>query len=171
LSIGFIDHLAEEIPGSVAYLRFVHDSQDLRLISGGLLVVNSRGEPLEFVFGQVCRPPTMLRLFGDKEIKAFALLARGLFSNVKESPLILYTLKEELADSSFGGFLKLGIPLLTFSNVYNDQPITAAWGSEVHFTDGSAQAKIHGTLVEKKLLYEPFDRVRDGIAEAITKVV
>jgi len=171
LTINFIDNIDKEEPGSVGYLRLVRDRQNPKLINGGLLIVNSRAEPLEFVFGQVRRPNTNLRIFGDDEVKAQALLVRGLFASTKETPLIIYALSEELADGFFKGLLTIEIPILSFSNISTGQMITGTWSNGIHFQDGSPQAVVHDVLIKNGLIYEPFDKTLDGIIEASSKPV
>lgn len=161
--------------GTVAFLYMELAGETLL---GGLLFLNSRGEPLEFVFNRLELLSEVLWRPSDRLSAGKRRLATTLFQAATLSPGFLLARAEDTA-RVFGrdGQITLAIPL---GNIGPADAISDKTAFEVPDAEGEAQrvriiwtpqapigaaGKLFSLLVERGLILEPFSRAAAGLRE------
>ncbi len=131
---------------------------------GGLLVIDGRGQPVEFVHNCIEVPSGLLWPAPGVEAAGFAALAHSLFEACRAQPDLLviehglgtpHYIREKVAPL---------IPTCIVSQSQEDNPSTYAWVNEAPAIGTSAHLLIE-ELAERGFLHEPFDRIRRALAE------
>jgi hypothetical protein len=146
----------------------------------GLLVINARGEPLEFAYNRVeLRHPV---LWGDRVARCHLQrrLVASLLSVCSHNPRLLVGLEDEIDADVFGRELRLEVSIVRIGTVVPgervvdyttgevlDEPsplIPVVWQPEQPL-DGSSAYRLFGRLRAHGLLLEPFERASLGLRE------
>jgi len=171
--------------GRAAFLT-VRASPDLGGWLGGLLVINARGEPLEFAYNRVRVPQPFLWRESDLNRYIQRRLAASLLSVCAQQPRLLLCLKDEIGDRLFGQDLQLEIPVVrvgpTAPPTRRVDPVTgevleedspppahAAWQPALP-EDGSIEQRLFEHLRVHGLLLEPFERSAAGLREVYARL-
>jgi hypothetical protein len=132
---------------------------------GGLLVLDGRGQPLEFVHNSIVVPTGFLWPEGTVRNAAIAALSQSLCEACRQEPLLL------LCDPSVGSpefcrqELAPMVPCALVRPGEGSLPPECAWVNTPP-SDGSSQAALLEELKARHFLLEPFSRVRKGLREA-----
>lgn len=178
MPIPFRDADDVEALGAAGYLR-IDASQDGRVYRGALFLVNSRGEPVEFVYNEVKTPTTFLWRQEDIRQHATRKLASSLLATCRKVPQFIVCLAEEVGHDLFCNEIHLSIPVGRIASVLeptahsqsevqadieDPQPLHLFWfpGKPA---DESPENRLLSRLVNRGLLLEPFDRALVGLAE------
>ena len=179
MSVPFRDLRDEDSLGLAAYLRFVEEEGG-RGIRGALFLVDSRGEPVEFVFSRIDVPASFLWRGGEAKRHAVAKLSAALFQGCSKSPTLLMTLAEEVHPMLFAEDILLGVPACRVANS-EEMPRTLEEAVEtlsnaVHLfwiaQPASAEClarQLLEALHARQLVTEPFERAARGIEEAFAR--
>jgi hypothetical protein len=152
---------------------------------GALLIINARGEPLEFAYNRVeLMAPALWRDI-DREDAALRRLAISLFEAVTLTPALLLCRADVVGPHVFGsrGGLRLAIPVARLApadrligyhadeaareiETVDEQgevlPVRVYWTPEEPAGGGAA---LFDRLVESGLALEPFTRAQAGLRE------
>ena len=172
-------HAAElEAGGTAAYLRLTPGREE-RSRAGGLLQLNSRGEPVEFTYSEVTEPDSALwqpeRLAEHLQVE----ICIALFRRAHRSPLLPLYREGELPATLFETELLLEVPVGRVTPVSDCGPTIAARapaaGADHEHLDviwhpappaaGSAAGNLLAALRQRQLLREPFDRIPVGLRQ------
>lgn len=178
-------HDTDEIAqlGNAAYLHVAPGEGALRC--GALLIINARGEPLEFAYNRVELLQTSLWRGIDREAAAVRRLAMSLFDAATLTPSLLLCRADVVSPHVFGAAsgLAVHLPLVRLAPVGT---LMGYAGSEAHAQVETVDqhgeclevelfwsphpptgtvAELFARLVERGLLLEPFDRAQQGLCE------
>jgi hypothetical protein len=163
--------------GSVAFLKLIV-APDGDCSIGALLIINARGEPLEFAYNRVRVPQGFLWRKADLREHVQRRLTASLLSVCTQQPLLLVCLDEEIGIRLFGQNLRIEIPVArvapgkrtvdtTTGEVVEDDassPPHVAWQPSPPEA-GSVERKLFEYLSAHGLLLEPFERAAVGLRE------
>ena len=147
--------------GCVAYL----DVARLRSVGafyGALLLMDGRGQPLEFVHNTLTAPTGFLWPEAKVRSLAVAALARSLFDACRREPDLLVCLvslgtpdfcREELAPT---------IPFAQITPARDEVPAEWNWINDPPAAGMRADA-LYRELSKRGFIMEPFERLRDGL--------
>ena len=147
--------------GTAAYLDVLWFPQE-RVFYGGLLIVDGKGQPQEFVHNKATAPAGAL--WSQKKIVAtgIAMLAHSLFEACRREPDILICLSD-LGDTDY---LKTEIaPSIPFVQVAPERgefPAEWNWINEPP-SPGMRAAILAQELARRGFTMEPFERLRDAL--------
>ena len=176
MPIPFRDLNEDENSGVVGYLRFV-DEPDGNGIRGGLFVISSRGEPLDFSFTRIDVHGGFLWRAGESRRQAVTALAKSLFQAASSIPSVILALADEVPPRVFTEDLEVHVPLrrvatseITPQATTEEQErisdsLDLLWVNGQPAPESSAQ-KIMEALNSRQLLLEPFERASIGLQEA-----
>jgi hypothetical protein len=163
--------------GSAAYLKLTA-TPDASCSIGALLIINARGEPLEFAYNRVRVPQAFLWRNTDLTRYVQRRLTASLLSVCSQQPRVLVCLEEEIGIRLFGQDLRLEVPVarvtpprrrvdVTTGEVVEDEtssPPHVAWLPQPP-EEGSVERKLFEHLSARGLLLEPFERAAVGLRE------
>jgi hypothetical protein len=172
-------HDADEIEelGSAGYLALEH-APDGSGCRGGLLVVNARGEPLEFAYNQVQAPARFLWRPADLRRALERRLTASLLSVCSHQPRLLLCRAEDVGSALFSLDIHLDVPVARMDEpmavarrvdretgeVFEDAAPQVAWQPEPP-AEGSLERRLFERLSAHGLLEEPFERAAVGLRE------
>jgi hypothetical protein len=148
--------------GIAAFLDVNPATSDTLLI-GALLLMDTRGQPLEFVHNAVPVPDGFLWPRDRVDTMAVAALARSLFDACRREPDLLLCLPS-LGDA---GALRAELaPSIPFALVPGEGDDAAAW-TWVNDppSPGMRASVVREELIRRGLVWEPFSRIRNGLRE------
>ena len=183
--IPFHDNESIEALGVAAFLHVQPAGDDF--VAGALLLLNARGEPLEFVFNRLELMRGELWRERDRPHAAARRLCATLFGAAQLAPALLLYRAQEIAPGLFGpdGQLSLEIPVARLGVLHQELAPTAAEtaqrvttldaGGEVGEVDvlwtphapTESAAELFARLAERGLLLEPFDRAARALQAAL----
>jgi hypothetical protein len=183
--IPFHDNESIEALGVAAFLHVKPTGDDF--VAGALLLLNARGEPLEFVFNRLELMRGELWRERDKPHAAARRLCATLFGAAQLAPSLLLYRVQEIAPGLFGpdGQLSLEIPVARVGLLHQElapaiaetaeRVMTFDAGGEVGEVDvlWTPQAPIENTaelfakLAQRGLLLEPFERAARTLQAAL----
>ena len=146
---------------------------------GALLLINARGEPIEFTYGRVDVPHDVLWRPIDARRFAARKLAVSLLSMCPKVPRVLLCLAEDVERELFSRDVQLSLPVGLVapavgagpSNANTDfDPPSAAYAADLFWVpdrpaeDSSAVRLLH-ELTSRSLVVEPFGRASRGLRE------
>lgn len=162
---------------AAAFLRVIRDPAGG--FDGALFVMNSKGEPLEFVYSRIETPRTLLWRRQDLKRRAARELATALFNSATSHPTLILAKADEVEPGFF--VTEIETPIAT-CRVANRMASVATGLSEqgedldtagLHLLwssgsppEGSAERALVETLQSADLLTEPFERAEAGLREA-----
>lgn len=165
--------------GSAAFLKVISSPAGDCSI-GGLLVVNARGEPLEFAYNRVRVPQPFLWREVDLRRHIQRRLTASLLSVCAQQPRVLLCLDSEVGVWLFGQDLRLELPVArvapvaptsrridtTTGEILEEQsaPPHVAWQPAPPEAT-SAERRLFEHLSMHGLLLEPFERATVGLRE------
>lgn len=167
MPIPFHDAGDVEELGSAGFLKLESLVGDDRLSLGaaaGLLVINARGEPLEFAFNRLeLRSPG---LWGPGRARGALQrrLVASLLSVCSHDPRLLVCLDDEIDVHLFGRELRLEVPV---ARVQASPPMLVTWQRSPP-ADGSAELRLFERLGARGLVLEPFERAALGLREVFS---
>ena len=175
MPIDFRDATDIEELGTAAFLRIEREN-DSRGVRGALLVIDVRGEPLEFVYCRVETKYSALWRRHDIVRHATKELAKSLFESSTQNPRILLYLATEVDSTLFSEDLALSIPVgrvsvaVTAENLPSSASSTPApdWARTIlwvpdQLPPSSLAARLFSELVRRGLILEPFERADQGL--------
>jgi len=148
--------------GIAAYLDVVQPGRE-RVLLGALLLIDGRGQPLEFVHNAFSAPDGFL--WPDEQVRAIGVvtLAHSLFDACRREPDLLLCLP------SLGrcGFLRAELtPSIPFALVAESARDPSAWTwVTAPPSTGMRGHALCEELCRRGLVHEPFDRLRKGLRE------
>lgn len=151
------------VEGSAAFLDVLYVGSG-RMMFGGLLILDGRGAPIEFVHNAIEVPGGAFWPEDRVIPAAIAGIARSLFVGCRNEPDLLIC-ESRLAGPEFcRAELAVGIPFLQVTAASESLPIERVW---VNAAPGATMqaTRVLQSLVERGLLTEPFQRVRAGLRE------
>lgn len=164
--------------GSAGFLKVVAGQAGaVRL--GALLVLNARGEPLEFAYNRVELPQAFLWRPADLRRHAERRLIASLLTICTHSPTLLLVLADEVSSALFGLDLHVTVPVARIGQpgdtprrvdratgeVLDECPPThVSWYPNPPL-EGSPERRLFDHLSARGLLLEPFDRATLGLSE------
>jgi hypothetical protein len=183
--IPFHDNESIETLGIAAFLHVVSAGDDF--VAGALLLLNARGEPLEFVFNRLELMRGELWRERDKPHAAARRLCATLFQAAQLAPSLLFYRAPEIAPGLFGphGQLLLEIPVARVSSLHQQLSSSAdEVAARITTFDGAGEvgeldvlwtpqpphensAELFAKLVERGLILEPFDRATRALQAAL----
>jgi hypothetical protein len=166
--------------GNAAFLR-VSSSPEGGCSLGALLVINARGEPLEFAYNRVRVPQPFLWREADLRRYVQRRLTASLLSVCVQQPRLLVCLDDEVGLWLFSRDLRLEVPVAriapiapsprridaTTGEVLEEQsptPPHVAWQPSPP-DEGSDERQLFEHLSVHGLLLEPFGRAAVGLRE------
>lgn len=176
--VGDVDEL-----GSAGFLKLEPLVGDDRVTVGavaGLLVINARGEPLEFAFNRVeLRHPS---LWGERLARSHLQrrLVASLLSVCNSDPRLLVCLDDEIDLDLFGRELRVEVPIVRIGVLApHERAVDRATGDGIDEgsppmpitwqpappNDASAEHRLFERLGAHGLLLEPFERASLGLKE------
>jgi hypothetical protein len=148
----------------VAYLLVVRS--ELRFY-GGLLITDALGQPAEFVHTTADSPSGFLWPPDEVRRVAVAKISHALFDSCQKSPTILIA-TDEIGSSEFcKEHIGSSIP---FVLVAKDGSSNEIHVSPVGEAPSGAASAVLGELKRRKLLDEPFQRIRSALAEVYSEL-
>ncbi len=148
---------------AAAYVRLIF-LKDNREVLGGLLVVDNRGQPLEFVHASLSAPAGFLWPEATVRNISASEICHALFEACTRVPDILLC-EPDLGDMSFcREELAPSIPFAMARPSASAEPAELIWINE----RPSHQMKAHHLaeeLVNRGFLTEPFERIQRGLEE------
>ncbi len=171
--------------GAAAFLHIAPPVEGSTQRHGALLVINARGEPLEFGYNKVELLQSTLWRTLDREAAAVRRLAISLFEAATLTPALLLCRADVVSPHVFGpaGGLAVSIPIVRLAPA--GTPVGYA-GAEAHGTVETVDqhgecldvllfwtpeppvgpvAELFTRLTERGLLLEPFARAQEGLRE------
>ncbi|MDQ3605530.1 MAG: hypothetical protein M3418_04990 [Gemmatimonadota bacterium] len=156
---------AEEVAelGSAGFLRFIHDL-DGNALSGGVLLVDARAEPLELAHHWMALPGGTLWSAKEACRHTGRRLAVELFRALGRTPGLLLVRDDDGAVESWLRDLEISIPVGFLEGVREGGAVTARWpgGGPVSL---SPPGRLFERLAGRDLLREPFERVTRALRE------
>lgn len=147
--------------GLAAYLDVFEARQGF---VGAMLLVDSRGRPLEFVHNQVAAPSGFLWPATQVRRLAVASLAHSLFDACRKDPDLLVC-RASLGEPEFcRSELGPSIPFACVQPAREDSPVQWSWLNDPP-TSGMKAHSLAQALQQRGLATEPFDRLTEGLRE------
>ncbi len=145
---------------------------------GALLLVNARGEPVEFTYSRIETPFSELWRADDLRRFATRQLAVALLSHCPRVPRVLLCLADEVDRDLFEREVEVSVPVCRMARAKHPASATAApghsmppaasaepfWISEAPAADSDVTRLLH-ELSSRGLTVEPFDRASRGLRE------
>lgn len=146
---------------------------------GALLLINARGEPVEFTYNRIDTPNTFLWRQDDLRRHAARKLAASLFSLCPRTPRLLLCLAKEVGSELLGQDLQMSIPVCriapaieaipyseaeTKDTVHASEPVHVFWFPGRPAED-AIELRLLRLLTAHGLLLEPFERASIGLRE------
>ena len=171
MPIEFHDAEAVELLGFAAFLHVEFEGE---VAYGALLFINARGEPQEFVFTHLELLSEVLWRNADRETGAARRLCASLFASATLAPRFLLFGAEAIAPELFGaqGGISLAIPAGGVARAASDEGFETfdgqgeMIGTRVDWNGDAPDGELLGLLVERGLVWEPFERAARGLREA-----
>ena len=155
---------------------------------GALFLINTRGEPLEFVYNQVETPSAFLWRPADLRRHAERTLATSLMSLCDRTPRLLLCLADEVGAELFGQDVRVAVPVGRIGQALSPaaatpatalaEPASVSAGSDSEMAEplhlfwypappieDSPERHIFDRLRLRHLLLEPFERAARGLQE------
>ncbi len=157
--------------GAAAYLK-IERSENGAAYLGGLLLINARGEPLEFTYNRVDLPQSFLWRPADLRRHAGRKLAVSLFDACGTNPRLLFCLDDEIAGEVFSQDIEVAIPVGRLSPAAggegSGEPVAAPEAVNVFWDRApprpdSVERQLFDRLSTHGLLLEPFERALIGL--------
>lgn len=162
---------------AAAFLRVIRDPAGG--YDGALFVMNSKGEPLEFVYSRIETPRTRLWRRQDLSRRAARELTTALFNAATSHPSVILAKAEEVEPGFF--ITEIDTPVATCRVA--SQMASVSTGADEHGEDldaeglhllwssgcpqeDSAERALVEALQSAGLLTEPFERAEAGLREA-----
>jgi hypothetical protein len=176
--IAFRDAIDVEELGPAAFLKVEVGAGGAEYL-GALLLINARGEPLEFAYNRVELPETFLWRPTDLRRHAERELTASLLTVCTRTPRLLFCLADEVGSELFCRDLLLEIPVgrlgqplkaTAFSveevqEVLDEpEPLHLFWFPAAPTAD-SLERRLFERLWTHGLLLEPFERAASGLME------
>lgn len=160
--------------GTAAYLRIERTPAGVEF-RGGLLVVNARGEPLQFTYTRATSEYSALWRQEDIRRHAVRSVAESLFAACPQAPRILLCLDSDIPAGVLDEDLFVSVPVGRV--VVGKRADVAAVGSEgltVSWLPAEPQAdcaenRLFAELVRRNLVMDGFDRATRGLREAYSE--
>lgn len=146
---------------------------------GALLLINARGEPIEFTYGRVDVPHDVLWQPSDARRFAARKLAVSLLSMCPKVPRVLLCLAKDVERELFSRDVQLSLPVGLVApavgagsfnaNEDSDEPLPSPaadlfWVADRPADDSSVVRLLH-ELTSRGLVIEPFRRASRGLRE------
>jgi hypothetical protein len=162
--------------GTAAFLRIEREASS-RGFRGALLVINARGEPLDFVYCRVETKYSSLWRARDIARHATKELAKSLFATCSQNPRILLCVTTEIDSTLFSEDLPLSIPvgrasiadtsdnaplLVSPDATDSDRTPTILWVRD-HPPASFLATRLFNELTRRGLIQEPLERARRGL--------
>ncbi len=149
--------------GGAAFLQVVSSRSD-GTFYGGLLVLDARGEPVEFVYTSIKAPGGFLWPETRVSESATLALAHSLFDACVKSPDLLIA-PVTLASPEFClREVAVAIPFVLIEFGEGELPATLRWVNEPPGAGMRAESILQ-SLAERRFLVEPFSRISAGLRE------
>ena len=163
---------------SAGFFRVLTNKRDSHM--GGLLVLDARGEPLEFTYNRVSAKHLFLWRERDLRRAVTRELLTSLLDACPRSPSAIFCLAAEVEADLFSDDLDVRRPLarvapasatLGVSSVEEHEAIDGASDAQMFWvrgrpSDATPARQLVAKLAERGLILEPFDRVVAGLREA-----
>jgi hypothetical protein len=174
--------------GSAGFLKLEPLVGHNRLTIGtlaGLLVINARGEPLEFAFNRVeLRHPV---LWGERVARCHLQrrLVASLLSVCSYDPRLLVCLDDEIDADLFGRELRIEVAIARLGAILpakrvvdhttgevldESSPVIPVTWATAQPSDDSAEHRLFERLGAHGLLLEPFERASLGLREVYSQI-
>lgn len=162
--------------GTAAHLRIERASGGME-IYGGLLVINARGEPLQFTYTRATTEYSTLWRQGDIHRHAVRSVAERLFAECPQVPRIVLCLAQEIPAGVFGEDLIVAVPVCRIdgqgaggSSVANvgGNSYSVSWFPVAPEPD-SVEQRLFAELIRRNLVMDGFDRTTRGLREAYSR--
>jgi hypothetical protein len=158
--VGDVDEL-----GSAGFLKLelvVADDQATVSAVAGLLVINARGEPLEFAFNRA--ELRHRELWGERRARGHVQrrLVASLLSVCSYDPRLLVCLADEIDTDLFERELHVEVSIVRIAELA--APAQVTWQPAAPIDD-SAEQRLFERLGAHGLLLEPFERASHGLRE------
>jgi hypothetical protein len=144
--------------GQAAFFDVIWSEED-RALYGGLLIIDGKGQPLEFVHNSAAAPSGELGPEGKMLLLGIAAVAHSLFDGCRRDPDLLVC----LASLAPPGFCRAELaPMLPFAQVVPETDTTPAewgWVNEPP-TSAMRAAILAEELLRRGMVVEPFVRLR-----------
>ncbi|MQA89168.1 MAG: hypothetical protein GEU90_02865 [Gemmatimonas sp.] len=156
---------AEEVDelGAAGFLLFLRDTAEISM-GGGVLLVDARAEPLEFVHHSMTLPGGALWSAEDAGRHAGRRLAAELFRALGRTPGVLIVRDDGSASEQWLGDLEVGIPVGLLDEVNRGGSVAPRWldgGPAL----GSPADRLCERLGQRDLLIEPFTRLERALRQ------
>ena len=176
MAIPFRDAIELEELGAAGYLKIQSHPAGYR---GALILINVRGEPLEFTYTRVETPHTFLWRRDDIGRHAARKITASLLSLCPQVPRLMLCLAEEVGSELFCQDIQVSIPVCRIASRMAAVPFSSRevmdvtdTGEPMHLfwfpekpDEGSAEQELLRKLVSHGLLLEPFERAAVGLRE------
>ena len=164
--------------GTVAYLKIEPAAGGAGYL-GALLLINARGEPVEFTYNRIDTPSTFLWRQDDLRRHAARKLTASLFSLCPKTPRLLLCLAKEVGSELFCQDLQVSLPVCriapaseavssssdeTQDTVRASEPLQVFWFPGRPAED-AIELQLLRLLAAHGLLLEPFARASTGLRE------
>lgn len=148
----------------VAAYLLVTSGRSVKELLAGLLVIDGRGQPVEFVHNSIEVPSGLLWPEPGVEAAGSAALAHSLFEACRADPDLL-VVEEGLGTPQYlRASVAPLIPTCVVSPPESSGVNEYAWVNDAP-SQGSPASLLMRELVERGFLHEPFDRIRRALAE------
>lgn len=148
-----------------------------RTFYGAILIIDGRGQPLEFVYNTLSSPAGFL--WPEDQVRALGIvsLAHSLFDACRREPDLLVCrnalgasrfLREEVAPSIPFAQVAPSIPFTQDATGGSSSPATWNWINEPPGT-GMPAYQLSQELQKRGFVLEPFQRLRKGLQESYPK--
>ncbi len=171
---------ADEIDalGPAGYLK-LDTPADESVVRGALLLINARGEPLEFTYNRVDTPNTFLWRKNDIWRHSVRELATSLLDACPKVPRFILCPAQEVPHELFCHEVLLSVPVCRLApsmkatphstleveeTLEDPEPLRLFW-FPVSPPDGSIERRLFNRLAAGGLLTEPFERILVGLRE------
>lgn len=162
---------------AAAFLRVIRD--DTGGYDGALFVMNSIGEPVEFVYSRIETPSTVLWRRQDLRRRAGRELAAALFAAATSRPLIIFAKGDEVPPGFFVADIETPVATCRVAEKMASVATSPDEQGEDEETlglhllwscgspqDESPERALVKRLQSRGLLWEPFERAEVGLREA-----
>lgn len=156
------------VDGSAAFFDVLFPGEDARAY-GGLLVLDGKGEPLEFVYNTVESPTGFLWPVARSREASTVALAHSLFDACRREPDVLFGAAHLAGVEFCRQELATGVPFALVQPGDGAVPVSWVWVNEPP-PPGSRAAAVFESLQDRRMLQEPFQRVTRGLEEVFTEL-
>jgi len=165
--------------GSAAFLKLERSESGAAYL-GALLLINARGEPLEFTYNRVDLPRTFLWREADLRRHAERTLTASLLMLAAGAPRLLLALADEVGSELFSLDIEVSVPVGRIGRpaelsataeregleiVDAPEPVHVFWHPRPP-EGASPERRLFARLHRHGLLLEPFERALIGLHEA-----